>query len=679
MGLFGNKKKDASSSSEGKDSTTLKKSRVVISPGGPQKHAPQKVAPKAAAGEDLAVFDEPMVQAPAAKGAQAKSDSPPAATGRAAKPTPGAPNKPVASKPASAPVAKQTVAPPPAAQVMQAEMRPVTRAQGRPAAPAQAPSQLQFSGSIAEVSHGPVRTGDQVLLRFLLEKKQIITEEQIRAATNRASDEGLAIDQALIRNGAVAENDLIDALTHECCVPHLKIEKYAIRKKSLSTLSREDAVRYSILPVDKLGSILNLAMVNPLDEATIRFVEQKTGLDVKKVVVGRSELDAAIAKYYDGASDLPMVSEEGSRSFAQDTAAAARARDTAAASAPKAADPFSFEVSEVDESVVTDIDDILSADAILPEPIAPMAASAPIEDVGPVISPIEDAVPSFMEQMPLIEDAVPPSVLPPASNVVAEPAPVLPIAESVSPKAPAHHPVLGPLFEDIEEDLRPSDLRDDVGSKAVEQRPQPVAASNPFNLDESPRPAKDKSDLIDVSDLFAESTPLSGMGHGKPAPAPVERKTVESSPFDTPLVPMGAQVASPQPTTSKPVAPKPTTPSKPATPQQPVTSTANKPLAGRIVGSHSDASDSKVVQASKPATAAFTANRILGKQQVGTVSLSQVSEEEFHQAVTHGRARTFEKWLSLQTRARIINAQSVEEPVTAILAPLYRYPIRCKS
>lgn len=676
MGLFGSKKKEVQP--ETKDSTTLKKSRDVVRPGGPQKNASHNKAPQNNAAEGLAAFDEPMVQAqaPATQGARSPSDALPAATGRKSKPSLGvvagknaapAANKPT---PIPAPAAKQNVAPTP---VMQADMRPVTRAQARPAAPVQPPSQIHFSGSIAEVSTGPVRTGDQVLLRFLLEKKQLITEEQIKAATNRANDEGLAIDHALIRNGAITENDLIDALTHECCVPHLKIEKYAIRKKSLSTLSREDSVRYSILPVDKLGSILNLAMVNPLDEATIRFVEQKTGLDVKKVVVGRSELDAAIAKYYDAASEMPTVGDDGSRSFAQDTAA----KPQSAAAQPAMA-ASNFEVSEVDESVITDIDDILSADAIMPEPIAAMTFSQPIEEAVSTIEPLEDAFPAFTQQPPVIDLASTNSALPSGSSPFAD-VPVLPIAETtpvIAPKAPAPIPPPSPLFEDIEEDLIPSDLKEDVSSKAVEQRSQTVVSPSPFNLDESPRPAKEKSDLIDVSDLFAESTPLTGAGKApKPLVAKVDPKPAEKR-LETPLVPMG-QGSSSQATPSQAIAPKQPTTQSPSV----SASTSTSPTAplNQITASHSKPSDSKVIHAARPATSSFTANRILGKQQVGTVSLSQVSEEEFQQAVTHGRSKTFDKWISLQTRARIINAQLVDEPVATVVAPLYRYPIRCKS
>ena len=41
------------------------------------------------------------------------------------------------------------------------------------------------------------------------------------------------------------------------------------------------AFRQSYFPVDKLGSLLTMAMVNPLDQETIRSLEGKTGLDIK--------------------------------------------------------------------------------------------------------------------------------------------------------------------------------------------------------------------------------------------------------------------------------------------------------------------------------------------------------------------------------------------------------------
>jgi hypothetical protein len=53
------------------------------------------------------------------------------------------------------------------------------------------------------------------------------------------------------------------------------------------------------------------------------------------------------------------------------------------------------------------------------------------------------------------------------------------------------------------------------------------------------------------------------------------------------------------------------------------------------------------------------------------VDLVPVMEEEFQHAITHGKARVFEKWTSLQTRNRILNAIPVENEMHTLLAVVF--------
>ncbi|MCS6970847.1 MAG: hypothetical protein NZ552_07565, partial [Planctomycetes bacterium] len=53
------------------------------------------------------------------------------------------------------------------------------------------------------------------------------------------------------------------------------------------------------------------------------------------------------------------------------------------------------------------------------------------------------------------------------------------------------------------------------------------------------------------------------------------------------------------------------------------------------------------------------------------VDLVPVSEEEFRNAIRHGRAKPFERWLAAQTRPRILNAVAVEKELDGLLAGLY--------
>lgn len=57
------------------------------------------------------------------------------------------------------------------------------------------------------------------------------------------------------------------------------------------------------------------------------------------------------------------------------------------------------------------------------------------------------------------------------------------------------------------------------------------------------------------------------------------------------------------------------------------------------------------------------------------IELLPVAEEEFQHSITHGRARVFEKWVGLQSRNRIINANQVEVELDEVLAGLYAAPV----
>lgn len=180
--------------------------------------------------------------------------------------------------------------------------------------PILASSAPDFSGSLGGGRTGPSRTGDQVLLEFLTGKAGLLTAEQANAARTKAEAELLSIDAAAVSMGLITEDQLVNSLSQETWVPHLKVDKYEIRKKALDTITRDDAEYFGVFPVDKLGNLLTLAMVNPLDAEAIRQLETKTGLDIKKVVATRGEIHNAIDKYYGG----KVVASEGSRSFSQD-------------------------------------------------------------------------------------------------------------------------------------------------------------------------------------------------------------------------------------------------------------------------------------------------------------------------------------------------------------------------
>ncbi|MBA3845699.1 MAG: hypothetical protein H0X45_03515 [Planctomycetes bacterium] len=259
-----------------------------------------------------------------------------------------------------------------------------TRAKGKD--PISAPKPLEFAGDLASGSRGgPARTGEQALIDFLINKARLLDAAQADKVRDKAEGDGIAIDAAAVQLGFLTEDKLVTALTQECWVPHLKVDKYEIRKKALDTISREDAEHYGVFPVDKLGSLLTLAMVNPLDTETIRVLESKTGLDIKKVVATRAEITQGIEKYYSG----QVQAKEGSLGFVQDVEAksvtqmisnvqgAAKTPTSVPPPKPKPA-PAPAHV-DVDNIVpeIEDIDELLSSDEVIaPAIIEPVSIKA---------------------------------------------------------------------------------------------------------------------------------------------------------------------------------------------------------------------------------------------------------------------------------------------------------------
>ncbi|GDY14992.1 hypothetical protein LBMAG53_38700 [Planctomycetota bacterium] len=264
----------------------------------------------------------------------------------------------------------------------------------------------QFGGSLVDQRRGVCRTGDPAMLDFLTKESgsrpPLLNAEQTAQVKVTADQQEIAVDMAAVRLGFITEDQLVNALTQECWVPHLKVDKYEIRKKALDTVDKDDAVYYGVFPVDKLGSLLTLAMANPLDAATIDALAAKTGLDIKKVVATRAEIGQGIDKYYGG----KVQAKDTSISFTQDiepksvTAMMAKVSTTSGphgivpstpAPAPAPAPVTSRTTSQRIEADITpeiqDIDDLLAGDeTIAPAIIEPISLKAEeFEEVG--ISP----------------------------------------------------------------------------------------------------------------------------------------------------------------------------------------------------------------------------------------------------------------------------------------------------
>lgn len=106
----------------------------------------------------------------------------------------------------------------------------------------------------------------------ILLEEGLITPHTLAEALAIQEKEGGFLGQILVSRGYLKESDLISCIVRQCKVPHLSLLDYDIRPEVLRWIPEEICKRYCVLPIDKLGRILTVAMVDPLDEEALAAI-----------------------------------------------------------------------------------------------------------------------------------------------------------------------------------------------------------------------------------------------------------------------------------------------------------------------------------------------------------------------------------------------------------------------
>lgn len=106
----------------------------------------------------------------------------------------------------------------------------------------------------------------------LLTSAGILTQEQLRAGLERQKQSGGFLGQALVELRFITQETLMSFLVKQCRIPHINLLEYQVSPDILASIPEEICVEYGVLPIDKLGRILTVAMVDPLDVEAIERV-----------------------------------------------------------------------------------------------------------------------------------------------------------------------------------------------------------------------------------------------------------------------------------------------------------------------------------------------------------------------------------------------------------------------
>ena len=140
----------------------------------------------------------------------------------------------------------------------------------------------------------PVRSLEQVLVQ-----EGAITREQLGEAMTIQKQSGEFLGQILMDLGYIEEGSLTSFLAKQCKIPHLSLLDYLIDKEIIKLIPKEVCLKYRVLPIDKMGKNLTVAMVNPLHPEALKAVKELCpDLRIKPILCANAHFKSVVEKYF---------------------------------------------------------------------------------------------------------------------------------------------------------------------------------------------------------------------------------------------------------------------------------------------------------------------------------------------------------------------------------------------
>lgn len=138
----------------------------------------------------------------------------------------------------------------------------------------------------------------------LLIKRNFITSDQLKKALDEQKLKGGRLESNLIRLGYIKEDELLSFLSAQYRVPSVKLSRIEINPNVIKLVPSSTAKKYFILPINRVGPKLTLAMADPSNIVVIDEIKFMTGFNVEPVVASETEIVDAIKKYYGGGGNV---------------------------------------------------------------------------------------------------------------------------------------------------------------------------------------------------------------------------------------------------------------------------------------------------------------------------------------------------------------------------------------
>ncbi|MBL4683010.1 MAG: type IV-A pilus assembly ATPase PilB [Nannocystaceae bacterium] len=143
----------------------------------------------------------------------------------------------------------------------------------------------------------------------ILVRESIISTDQLKEAKADQHRSGKRLAYSLAKLGILGEKELTDFLAKQYGVPSIGLAEFEIDPQVIELIPKEVAIKHTVLPVQKAGSTLIVAMNDPSNIYAIDDLKFLTGLNIEPVVTTDAAIEEAIIRYYQQTEQLESYDE----------------------------------------------------------------------------------------------------------------------------------------------------------------------------------------------------------------------------------------------------------------------------------------------------------------------------------------------------------------------------------
>jgi len=185
-----------------------------------------------------------------------------------------------------------------------------------------------------------------------------ITRDQLEQGLAQQKNSGKFIGETLVELGFIAQDHLTPFLVKFCKIPYVSLLDYLVDESLLQYVSKETCTTYRVLPVDKMGRNLTIAMVNPLDARALTEIQNlNPDLRLKPILCEPAHYDVVVNRLFGGNAgpDGDSVSME---SLGLSAKSAARPKPTAPSSKAETSRSSPNNRADSDKSLMAAVNDV---------------------------------------------------------------------------------------------------------------------------------------------------------------------------------------------------------------------------------------------------------------------------------------------------------------------------------